>query len=255
MGSNRSEFIGTVTIASLAIILSLSGCGPQPGAESTAAESTATVTSAAAMEPTVPASVDPSPSATATSGGQSPEVPATPAESVQQALKSFVFPDGHISFSYPASWSVRTQRGPGRDGPPWQPVEAIVSDGTGDDLFRVASGADGIGCAAGPTKRAVLDQATVPGMREADGTIPVFGFAVENSGREDSYRMMLGRSSDVEEGDVGSACGLLVMGNGGALAGVIFNQPAFPSREAAKAWMATEQYAQLKALIMSLSYS
>jgi hypothetical protein len=70
-----------------------------------------------------------------------------------------------------------------------------VSDGTGDDPFRVSSGADGIGCAAGPINRTVGSS------------------SISHRGR------------------------------------------AFPNRETAKAWMATEQYAQLKALMMSLTYS
>ena len=187
--------------------------------------------------------------------------PKAPAAPVQPALKAFTFPDGHISFSYPASWSVRTERGPGREGPPRQ-VEAIVSDGTGSDLFSVSSGADAIGCTAGPAHRTVLDMAATPGMREADGTTPLFLFIVERITGQDRYAMAIMNPRNVQEGDVGSHCTLLVMGNGGALNRVIFDQPfdpvaksAFPNRQAAKAWMATEQYAQLKALIMSLRYS
>jgi hypothetical protein len=185
-------------------------------------------------------------------------VPVVP---VQPALKAFTFPDGHISFSYPASWSVRTERGPGREGPPRQ-VEAIVSDRTGSDLFSVSSGADAIGCTAGPAHRTVLDKAATPGMREADGTTPLFLFIVERITGQDRYAMAIMNPRNLQEGDVGSHCTLLVMGNGGALNRVIFDQPfypvaksAFPNRQAAKAWMATEQYAQLKALIMSLRYS
>ncbi|MEN8582176.1 hypothetical protein B1A87_005795 [Arthrobacter sp. KBS0703] len=133
-----------------------------------------------------------------------------------------------------------------------------MSDGTGDDLFRVSSGADGIGCTAGPVNRTVLDKAAVPGMRETDGTMPMFEFAVENAGSEDWYTVMVGHPRNLEEGATSSGCALLAMGNGGAQTGVVFNQPprpAFPSRDAAKAWMATEQYAQLKALMISLTYS
>lgn len=99
-------------------------------------------------------------------------------------------------------------------------------------------------------------------MREVDGTTPMFGFIVENSGGKDWYVMAVMNPRNLEEGDVSSHCTMLVMGNGGAQNRVIFDQTvwpspksAFPSRQAAKAWMATEQYAQLKALIMSLNYS
>ena len=43
-------------------------------------------------------------------------------------------------------------------------------------------------------------------------------------------------------------------GNGGLTTSVLFNNPAFPTRAAAKAWMATDQHAQLKALLISLNY-
>lgn len=260
MTSNRSGLFGAVTVASLTVSLLLSACGPQP-AESAAPSLGAAATST----PTAPATATTSATAPATTVAPSPEdpaQPAAPAAPVQPALKSFTFPDGHISFSYPASWSVRTQRGPGREGPPWQPLEAIVSDGTGADLFSVSSGADGIGCTAGPTNRTVFDRAAVPGMREVDGTTPMFGFAVENIGGRDWYVMAVMHPRNLAEGDVASHCTLLIMGNGGAQNQVIFNQAvspspqsAFPSRQAAKAWMATDQYAQLKALILSLKYS
>lgn len=274
MTSNRFRFCGAATVASLAISLVLSACGPKPE-ENAAAESTApSAPAAATAAPTALATPSRTATSTATAKAVAPSsdgsarpvepaapAPQVPARPVVPALKSFTFPDGHISFSYPPSWSVRTERGPGREGPPWQPLEAIVSDRTGADLFRVSSGADGVGCASGPTNRTVLDKAAVPGMREVDGTTPMFGFIVENSG-QDRYAMAVMSHGNLQEGDVGSHCTLLVMGNGGAFNQVIFDQPpypeaksAFPNRYAAKAWMATEQYAQLKALIMSLKYS
>ncbi|MEJ1193296.1 hypothetical protein [Pseudarthrobacter sp. CCNWLW207] len=48
------------------------------------------------------------------------------------------------------------------------------------------------------------------------------------------------------------------MGNGASITSVIFNtqpEPAFAGREAARAWMTTEQYAQLKAVMLSLAYA
>ena len=299
MTSNRLGLYGAVTVAGVAVSLVLSACGPQPAenraAESVTAESTApaaratatsspaalatpsrTVASSAAAKANAPSPAVPAqPVAPAVPAASAPVVsaqevmpvapvqaaPKAPAAPVQPALKAFTFPDGHISFSYPASWSVRTERGPGREGPPRQ-VEAIVSDGTGSDLFSVSSGADAIGCTAGPAHRTVLDKAATPGMREADGTTPLFLFIVERITGQDRYAMAIMNPRNVQEGDVGSHCTLLVMGNGGALNRVIFDQPfdpvaksAFPNRQAAKAWMATEQYAQLKALIMSLRYS
>lgn len=260
MNSNHTRLIGATVAAGLAISLSLSACGPQTRAENAAAGSAApSPTSSRTLEPSPSASQAPVPGKTATTAVPSPEIST---ETVQPALPvqaTFTFPDRHISFSYPASWSVRTQVGPGRQDPPWQPFEAIVSDGGGNDLFSVTSGGDGIGCTGGTTRRTVLDKAPVPGMREADGTTPIFGFVVENNpSGGDRYSMTVSRPKNFEEGDVVSGCSLLRMANGGTFTRVIFNdspRPAFPGREAAKSWMATEQYAQLKALMMSLSYS
>jgi hypothetical protein len=164
-------------------------------------------------------------------------------------------PDGHMSFSYPADWSVRTQRGPGLDVPPFRPVEAIVSDAAGNDVFRLASGAYGIGCAGGLVTRVLLDQAPVPGMVQTNGKPVGFGFFADRyPWGSDQYWMAPVSSQYLVEG-APSACSVLLTGNGGADGRVIFNEPAFPSRAAAEAWMGTEQYAQLKALITSLKYS
>lgn len=56
-----------------------------------------------------------------------------------------------------------------------QGVEAIVADGTGNELATIGYGFI-TGCTAGPTNRVVFDQAPVPGMTAAGGTVPVFGF-------------------------------------------------------------------------------
>jgi hypothetical protein len=267
MCSNRFRPFAA-TVAGLAISLSFSACGIQPSASTESPSPSAA--SSPASEPAFSATAPP-PSATATPAAETPASPvksdpatpsavpsvsAVPPEPTQAPLKSFTFPDGHISFSYPAGWSVRTQRGPGSDGPPWQPLEAIVSDATGDDLASISSGANGIGCTAGPVTRTVLDRAPVPGLRETDGTTPHFGFDVESTGGTDYYSMEVSNPRFLQEGEgVASGCSLLIMGNGGAQTRTIFGEPAFPSRDAAKAWMGTEQYAQLKALMLSLTYS
>lgn len=265
MSSKRFRLCTAVTMTGLSLSLMLSACGPQPAENATAQSAAPSLSASATASATALATPTATPSAEvpSTEAPAPPAAPAAPpAAPVQPALETFTFPDGHISFSYPGSWSVRTQRGPGHEGPPWQPVEAIVSDGTGADLFRLSSGANGIGCTAGPVNRAVFDKAPASGMREVDGTTPMFGFILERSGGDDSYSMAVMNPRNLEEGDVGSRCTLLIMGNGGAQNSVIFNQsfypnpvPGFPSRQAAKSWMASEQYAQLKALMLSLNYS
>lgn len=255
MGSRRSISTASATVYLLSASLALSACGSQPGAVSATVSAPPASTVQASPEPSLAGSGTPSAAVTAT---PPPEVSEAAAEPGAPALKTFAFPDGHISFSYPGDWSVRIQRGPGRDGPALQPAEAVVSDSAGDDLFRVSSGADGVGCTSGPTYRTVLDKAAVPAMRDTEGTVPLFTFAVETTRGQDWYSMTLSHPRYAEEGATSSGCPLLTMGNGASQAAVIFGPPpqaAFTSRESAQAWMGTEQYARLKALMLSLAYS
>jgi hypothetical protein len=177
--------------------------------------------------------------------------PAPSAKPAATARKTFTFPDGHISFTYPSTWTVRTVLPPARTVPG---IEAIVSDGAGNDLLSLQNGFT-TGCATAPTSREVFDKVQAPGMTAPGGTKPVFGFAVESSSTRDFYGMGLRDPRYLEQGKgVTSSCGLLATGNGGLTTSVLFNDPAFPTRAAAKAWMATDQYAQLKALLISLNY-
>lgn len=259
MSSNRSAFFTAVTTAGLAISLTLAGCGPQPGSAPTAATSPSATTSASATPvPTASATSPATPEATATAAAPAPAAPAAPApaapappaQSAAPALKTYMFPDGHISFTYPANWTVRTDIPGSIPG-----VKAVVSDGTGNELIALRNGYL-TGCASGPTSRVVLDQAPVPGMAAAGATAPLFGFVVEFSADGESYGMGLSDPRYLEQGDgVTSGCRLVTTGNGGLTTAVLFNDPEFTTRDAAKAWMATEQYAQLKALLMSVKYS
>jgi hypothetical protein len=179
-------------------------------------------------------------------------VGASSKKQADPALKTFTFPDRHISFDYPATWTVRTVPAPA--GVPG--VEAIVAGGAGNDLLSLGYGFTA-GCAGGPLSRRVLDSAAVPGMTAPDGTEPIFGFAAESyEGNGVAYVMGLADPRSLEEGeDVASWCNIVPTGNGGLSTRVVFNDPGFPNKGAARAWMATDQHAQLKALLVSLSYA
>ncbi|KQR75103.1 hypothetical protein ASF98_04460 [Arthrobacter sp. Leaf337] len=93
-------------------------------------------------------------------------------------------------------------------------------------------------------------------MAAPDGAEPVFGFVVESYGDGDAYFMGLSDPRSLAQGEgVSSWCNLVSTANGGLSTRVLFNDPAFPNRGAARAWMATDQYVQLKALLMSLAYA
>lgn len=253
MGLNRTGFYAHVTMAGIALSLVLAGCASRPGTDPAAAAPRSTTGATAGAAPTVTATPTATPAPVAPTASAAPPVaaPAPSAKPAAPARKTFTFPDGHISFTYPSTWTVRTVLPPARTVPG---VEAIVSDGAGNDLLSLQNGFT-TGCAAAPTSREVFDKVQAPGMTAPGGTKPVFGFAVESSSTRDFYGMGLRDPRYLEQGKgVTSSCGLLATGNGGLTTSVLFNDPAFPTRAAAKAWMATDQYAQLKALLISLNY-
>ncbi|QDY90932.1 hypothetical protein E7Y32_12485 [Arthrobacter sp. UKPF54-2] len=196
-----------------------------------------------------PTSSTPAPSATGTAPAS--KAPVSPAKRATPALKTFTFPDGHISFAYPETWTARTVQPPaGLPG-----VEAIVADAEGNDLLTLANGVTA-GCAGGPVSRRVFDQASVPAMTAPNGTEPRFGFVAESYGNGEGYFMGLTDPRSLKEGEGASSwCNLIPTANGGLFTRVYFNDPGFPNRGAAEAWMATDQYVQLKALLLSLHYA
>jgi hypothetical protein len=253
MSSSRTGFFAAVTLAGLAVSLILAGCGPQPGTGPAAAASpgvTISDTTAPTPAATATAISPASPEAPAPAATPVPEAPAPPVVPAAPALKTYTFPDGHVSFTHPASWTVRTKVAGSVPG-----VEAFVSDGTGNELVRLAYGFI-TGCASGPTSRVLFDSAPVPGIPATGGSTPTFGFAVDTHFGKEQYNMGLTDPRYLEQGEgVTSTCQLVPTGQGGLQTSVLFNDPGFPDAAAAKAWMATQQYAQLKALVTSLTYS
>jgi hypothetical protein len=170
------------------------------------------------------------------------------------ALKAFTFPDGHISFAYPANWSLRTQPGPTLPGGPAECVEAVLSDHHGKDVALIVSGFYGDG-ASGPVDRTVFDSAPVPGLAAFEGE-PTFGFFRDSFiDVNDHFYLEVRPAAELVSGNVNSGTGQVLLPNGAAIFRVYMDSPGFPSAEAAKAWMDTPEYAQLKALLMSVAYS
>lgn len=255
MNSHRATFFTAVAVAGFSVSLVLTGCGPQPGTSAAASDVAVSNTAERTATRGFPTSSTPAPSATATGAGAgsapASKVPASPKKQASPALKTFTFPDGHISFAYPETWRVRMVQPPaGLPG-----VEAIVADAEGNDLLTLANGVTA-GCAGGPVSRQVFDQASVPAMTAPNGTEPSFGFVAESYGNGEAYFMGLTDPRSLKEGEgVSSWCNLIPTANGGLFTRVHFSDPGFPNRGAAKAWTATDQYAQLKALLLSLKYA
>jgi hypothetical protein len=80
------------------------------------------------------------------------------------------------------------------------------------------------------------------------------------TGRSDTppaYVMDIRLSSELQSGQASSGTNQIKMPNGFMMAYVKFDinkRPTFATPEAAKAWMNTTQYAQLKSMLLSVSY-
>ena len=167
-------------------------------------------------------------------------------------VKAFTFPDGHLSFQYPAGWSVATAECPTVPGGPAECVEATIRS-KGKAVAFVVSGFYGDG-ASGPVDRTVFDSAAVPGLAGFAGE-PTFGFFKDSYGDvNDQYFMDVRRADELVSGSTGSGSGQVVLPNGVGIFRVYIDSPGFASDAEARAWMGTAEYAQLKALLMSVSY-
>jgi hypothetical protein len=240
----------TLAAAALAGLLLTSGCAdPQAGTQPTAATPATPVSTATA---------GPTPSGPAPGEGASP-APNTPQAA---ATATFTFPDGHVSFVHPADWTVRTKPGPALNNEAQKTsFEAVISDATGTEVAQVFSGIYGDG-AAGPATRTILDHAPVPGLTDKTGEATEFGFAYDEhpgSTVPAYYFMEVRHASEFLAPSGTSGTNQVSLPNGVLTARVDFGDkpltPAFTSPDAAKAWMGSEQYAQLKAMLLSLRYA
>lgn len=230
------------------------------GVSCTAPNETAPVTAAPSV--TAPVASPPAPVITASQAAPATGVPS-PAAPQLPALQTYTFPDGHISFTYPGGWSIRKpQEGPYLDALHRATVitstEVVVADESGAEVARVMNGQYGDN-AAGPVRRTVLDHAPVTGISAHTGEPVEFGFALDEFLDVDAYYFMDVRlAHEFLPAQEDSGTNQVSVPNGEMAAYVVFDsqkQPVFATTELAKTWMASEQYAQLKALLLSLKYT
>lgn len=245
----------TLSAAALGGLLAATACGTPAPPSSQAGPGTS---SGASSSATASASGSAVPSTSAPVAAPAATAPAA----APPALQIYTFPDGHISFSYPAGWTVRTKPGPALNPESQKSsFDAVITDQSGQEVAHVFSGMYGDG-AAGPAKRTVLDHAPLPAIKDERGEATEFGFAYdEYPGTTDPayYFMDVRRASEFLAPVDSSGSNQVWLPNGIMTARVIFDdlptRQAFTSPDAAKAWMGTEQYARLKALLLSLKYS
>jgi len=260
---------------------------PAPAVTVTSPEATPTPSSSATPTPTPTPSVTPSATPTVaapvTTPPEVPTAPAaapttTPSQAPVANPQKFTFPDGHLSFTLPVGWSVRTEQGPSAtEAEEATSTIAKVLDSSGTEVAVIYSGTYGDGT-GGVVDRTIFDRAVVPGVRDNSGELVELGFVsyqpqyipYEGPPYEGmpsprtgpvegppTYVMDARVSSELKAGINSSGTNQVRVPNGIMSAYVLFDQskqPTFATPEAAKAWMGTTQYAQLKALLLSLSY-
>ncbi len=254
MKTRTTCLLAAATLAG--VLLTTASCAvPQAGTQPTAPTPAAT-TAAPESSPTATAAAT-SPAAVATETASPAPAPETPQAA---ALKTFTFPDGHISFTHPAGWTVTVKPGPALNAEDQKTsFDATISDESGTELARMYSGMYGDG-AAGPAKRTLLDHSPVAGITDKTGEATEFGFAYDEylDGRY-YYFMDVRNASEFLAHDGSSGSNQILLPNGVLGAWVLLSDApstlAFASPAAAKNWMETRQYAQLKAMLLSLKYS
>jgi hypothetical protein len=266
---NRTRLLAATTLTGL--LLAATACAsPQASAPNAApvnapastAAASPSATATAKPSATAAATVAPAPiAAPAASKKVTAPAPAAPAPAPRQAapMQTFTFPDGHISFTHPARWTVAVKPGPASNAEDQKvSFEATVKDGSGAVLARVYSGNYGDG-ASGPVKRTVLDHSPVSGIRDKSGEATQFGFAYDQSVNGSLYYFMdVRRAHEFLAPDGSSGSNQIMLKDRIMNAYVVLiDSPstlAFSSPAAAKAWMGTGRYAQLKTMLLSLSY-
>ena len=252
----RPAFRAPVITALAAAAFSLAGCGAMvsatPSATAPATSSSAPAASATASAASATPSASPSPSSSATGGAGGAVSPGTTPSSgpAPAGLKTYTFPNGHVSFKYPADWKVELFTG---GGSPSESATATVIDASGTKQATVYSGkiADGV---SHPVTRTVFESAPVPGLAAQPAPAAHYAFYVDRMDANATYRMHLSAGAP-RSGQEAALDGIIRTADGIILADVQFIEKPFANDAAAKSWLAGAEGQALKALLLSISYN
>ena len=206
------------------------------------------------MVSAAPSTSSPAASPSASSATSAPTTaPAPAARTTAPApaeLKTYTFPNGHVSFKYPADWKVELFTG---SGSPSESATATVIDASGTKQATVYSGkiADGV---SHPVTRTVFESAPVPGLAAQPAPAAHYAFYVDRMDSNATYRMHLAAGAP-KSGQGSALDGIIRTGDGVILADVQFIEKPFANDAAAKLWLAGAEGQALKALLLSISYS
>ncbi|WP_416429487.1 hypothetical protein [Paenarthrobacter nicotinovorans] len=189
-----------------------------------------------------------------------PAVPSTPHVSPDYGNGTFTFPDGKISFNVPAGWSVQVEQAPYNEyanhpGGKENSLAANILDEAGGKVAHITSGGTG-GLVGGPVNRTILDSQELSAFDSRDGASH-FAFVRDEYPFPDfpvRYYMGVVANYFMTEGpDSTSVNSFMIMPNGAATAVAQIDASMTP--ETAEAWMNTDQYVKLRALLTSLRYA
>jgi len=225
-----------------AAALILSGCGAAapPAGPGGASPSGVGIPSDSAGATSTPVT------AGATTGGITPTSSAPGAADVAK----YTFPDGRLSFEYPADWRVELFTGAGK---PSMSRTATVFDAKGAEQVTVYSGqiADGV---SHPVRRTVFESEPVAGLSRQPAPAAHYAFYVDRMDGTPTYRMHLSAGAP-PAGDGARLDGIIRIGKEVLVADVKFVEKPFASDDAAKDWLDGAEGQALKALLLSVSYS
>ena len=130
--NRKTVFPSLALAAALAAALGLSSCAAtgQSAGETGPASAAATVPTQQESSPT--ASAEPTATAAAPAPTSTAAATAAPTASAAAWCKTFTFPDGHLSFSYPSNWSIRMVGSP-ENAAKLRGVQAVIADATGNE--------------------------------------------------------------------------------------------------------------------------
>ena len=256
----RGRIVGLTTMAAAAVtagvLLSLN-LGPLTSAPAPANTSTAAPSATSGSVPAATASPVPTPPAS-----QAPPIPSGPPAPTAPAPERYSSQAARLSFDLPAGWTVVEKKVDGT-------TPSVQLDINNQQGIRVAglehALPGGLGGACGPEPVPVLtldsEAVQVPHRTSAGAGTPEFSFRVlDGTGIGLKVRGSLGLNqpdpqmleSCMYYNTVSSPVATLVFATGVQVTLTDTEGLAFDSVDEAKAYMATEEYAQLKSMFMSL---
>lgn len=179
--------------------------------------------------------------------GASTPTAAAPAS----ARATFTFPDGRISFDYPADWTVDLFH-PASAAVPT--ATATIRDAAGRPMATVYVGAIGDEVGQSGT-RTVYESIPVPGLAGFPAPAPHASFFRAESGGVSHYTLALtaGATQSGEAAPMQAPSGLIQTGTGVMTAEAVWDSPTpFSSEDAAKAWYASAEGRAVRGILLSL---